>query len=632
MPDLSPAESSTNSNTFPNETSYALNDFFAPEFGSEDPTLHLSSPAVAKAVDFYFQYCHRQPIWCFNYEDLEEMGFLPKELVYSILTLTARFSRAQDQLQFYSDTARTLIMLRVASGTVDLETIESLCLLAYSFFMDGNIYLGQFHLGFAFQLCLSGMIDVEASAPAENALAQRKKRVFWSLLTLEQSYGHPNGLLRVSAEIICPCCVPYKADDEPQNENEPRRSPLPRNEMSSSRTADIDIWSLTAHFGWVWSKVRTYVSDCAQNKLKEPWRHDSMYSLILSEVTEAENKLSQYHRYDSVKFYERKADEVRINRGYWGPWLKLQFMYHCILGMVNHPFLYIVASQHNADLAIPNAFWRRSTELALLHATWIVRMIDMVTDKKMRLSDPFFGHAAAVAATVHLYYCRAADPRLKFKSKTDVAKCRKFLENFVSFSPACQVLVCRTTTLNIHTDIHSNEIHDKDQTLEKILHIAFQSENVDFDWTPSRMYLSVSLMWDVLRANCTPNGQDNSTTGLLHRSLIPTVTREDSVQSSSTLEIVVASSPEVTVNTADGGQTAHMPPKVRSGTTPAAPFSPGGIDLEDTLVVPNDDLMLNTPWLWSDPTNWTETDNSMNRQRVDNNMDGVYTWWDLGNL
>lgn len=65
----------------------------------------------------------------------------------------------------------------------------------------------------------------------------------------------------------------------------------------------------------------------------------------------------------------------------------------------------------------------------------------MVTEKDMRLTEAFFGHAAAVAATVHLYYCRAADPRLKFKSKTDLAKCRRFLEGFVEFSPACRALV-----------------------------------------------------------------------------------------------------------------------------------------------------------------------------------------------
>ena len=35
----------------------------------------------------------------------------------------------------YGDSARTLVMLRIANGTVELETIESLCLLSYSSFL-----------------------------------------------------------------------------------------------------------------------------------------------------------------------------------------------------------------------------------------------------------------------------------------------------------------------------------------------------------------------------------------------------------------------------------------------------------------------------------------------------------------
>lgn len=41
----------------------------------------------------------------------------------------------------YGDSARTLVMLRIANGTVELETIESLCLLSYSSF------LGKLHCG-----------------------------------------------------------------------------------------------------------------------------------------------------------------------------------------------------------------------------------------------------------------------------------------------------------------------------------------------------------------------------------------------------------------------------------------------------------------------------------------------------
>lgn len=285
------------------------------------------------------------------------------------------------------------------------------------------------------------MLDVNSTYGVECPAAERKRRLFWSLQSLEQTYGQINSFLSVPAEVLRPFYL-STGDDQAQKNLEQKPPPLPTDDIGCTDPSDIGIWSLALHFGWVWSRVRSYVSDCAQSRLKEPWRHDSMYAMVLSDLTELENKLSLCHRYDSVKFYERRADELRIHRDYWAPWLKLQFTYHSILTLMNHPFLYIVASQYNHNLTIPNTFWRRSSEVVLLHATWIVRMIDMVSEKKMRLIDPFFGHAAAIAATVHLYYCCAADPRLKFKSKTDFAKCRRFLKSFVPFSPGCQSLVC----------------------------------------------------------------------------------------------------------------------------------------------------------------------------------------------
>lgn len=68
-------------------------------------------------------------------------------------------------------------------------------------------------------------------------------------------------------------------------------------------------------------------------------------------------------------------------------------------------------------------------------------MIDMVTEKEVQLIDPFYGHAAAIAATVHLYFCCATDSRLKQKSKVDFEKCKRFLKSFALFSPACAILV-----------------------------------------------------------------------------------------------------------------------------------------------------------------------------------------------
>lgn len=432
-----------------------LSDPYLLALGYEDSKVNPSS-RISQAIDQYFQYCHRQPIWCFEREEVKDPSYLSEELVCSILTLTARFSQERDELQHYGDTARTLIMLRIANGSVELETLESMCLLAYSSFLgtsstslqstlltetDGNISLGRFHLGLALQLCRSAMLDMNSTYGVECPSAERKQRLFWSLQSLEQTYGQINTFLSVPADVLRPFYI-TTGDEQAQKGLDTKPPPLPTDSIGCTDPSDIGIWSLALHFGWVWSRVRVYVSDCAQSKLKEPWRHDSMYAMVLSDLTELENKLSLCHRYDSVKFYERRPDELRMHRQYWAPWLKLQFTYHSILTMMNHPFLYIVASQYNHNLTIPNTFWRRSSELVLLHATWIVRMIDMITEKKMRLIDPFFGHAAAIAATVHLYYCCAADPRLKFKSKTDFAKCRRFLKSFVSFSPACESLVC----------------------------------------------------------------------------------------------------------------------------------------------------------------------------------------------
>ncbi|EPS29317.1 hypothetical protein PDE_04266 [Penicillium oxalicum 114-2] len=588
-----------------------LNDPFLLGLGFENSKISPSS-RVSQAVDLYFQYCHRQPIWCFDREEVKDTSYISEELVCSILTLTARFSTEREELLHYGDSARTLVMLRIANGTVELETIESLCLLSYSSFLDGNNHLARFHLGLALQLCRSAMLDLHSTYSIDCPLAERKKRLFWSLQCLEQTYGQIHDVLGVPAEVLRSFYVSSHDDLGLFRDLDTRPPPLPFDEVGCTTSSDLGIWSLALHFGWVWSRVRSYVFDCAQNRLKEPWRHDSLYTMVLSDVTELENKLSLCHRYDSVKFYERRAEEVRANRAYWAPWLKFQFTYHSILTVLNHPFLYIVASQYNHKLTIPNTFWRRSSELVLLHATWIVRLIDMVSEKKLRLIDPFFGHAAAIAATVHLYYCCAADPRLKFKSKTDFTKCRKFLKTFVSFSPACEKL---------------------NQTLDKMTRIASGSEKVDFDWEPSKILLSIPLMWDLLQVNCTPRSPETTSAGLLHPSLNPAGAQDEMEDISSTLEIIVAMSPEITVNTTDGGSAAHLPPKLPQRKR-SAPDPPTTRDMTDTLVAPADSLMTNTPWLWTEPPQFIDMD-TLGYPESESTMatiDGFSTWWDYGNL
>ncbi|KXH30430.1 hypothetical protein CNYM01_00598 [Colletotrichum nymphaeae SA-01] len=545
---------------------------------------------MATGINLYFKYCHRQPIWCFERDEVGDYDSLPEELASSILALTSRFSEQRDHMQLFSSNAKTLIMLRIANGTVDITTIESLCLLSYASFIDGNVHLGQFHLGLSLQLCRSAMLDMESVYAVDDSTTDRKKRLFWSLQLLEQSYGRQDGLLSFPNDVRRPTLPSSGSQSEQDSCKAP---PLPRDDLGTSSPGETGIWNTSVCLGWVWSQVRKYVSDCSRNILKEPWRHDSTYAKVLSDFMETENRIPMCHRYDSVKFYERKIDELKVNRDYWAPWLKEQFTYHAIPTVLNHPFLYIVGAQHNPNLGIPNTFWRRSSEQALLHATWIVRMIDMVVDKQVPLVDPFFGHVAAIAATVHLYYCCAAAARLKHKSNTDFAKCRRFLKSFIPCSAACGAL---------------------DRNLDRMTRIAAGTENMDVeDWMPSKIYLSVPLMWEILQFNSTTDCQEIPTAGLLDASLTPAVPPVDT-SDSSTLEIIVATSPEITINIADGGQEAPTSTYKRthnvssnpanstatssssSSTSRAAVFDPPTVEQIDSLTFNT------TPWLYADPS------------------------------
>lgn len=169
--------------------------------------------------------------------------------------------------------------------------------------------------------------------------------------------------------------------------------------------------------------------------------------------------------------------------------------------------------------------------------------------------------------------------------------------------------------------------------MDKMTRIASGSEDVDYDWEPEKIHLSIPLMWDVLQINCKPKPHEVSTGGLLHPSLTPTVSTEEADDSpTSTLEVIVAMSPNVTVNTADGGQAAHMPPNL--ARTSAANYSPD-LGLGEKLLAPADSLMTNTPWLWADPSQFVDLENSVgyaDSESAFGNIEGFSTWWDFGNL
>ena len=132
--DVTRSRNSASAYQSPSPPSHAI-EYLLPSLARHnDPKPELSLSTIAKAIDLYFNLFHRQPIWCFDRQELPRDLSTKPEVAYSLLELTARFSR-QTGLPRYGEIARWNIMTRVAAGTVELETIESLCLLAYSAFI-----------------------------------------------------------------------------------------------------------------------------------------------------------------------------------------------------------------------------------------------------------------------------------------------------------------------------------------------------------------------------------------------------------------------------------------------------------------------------------------------------------------
>lgn len=95
-----------------------------------------------QVIELYFQYNHRQPLWVFEPEDLSFPENCSQEVLFAVLSLASRYSTltlTPDELaqtiSKYSQAARNLIISKIANGTVDLATLQSLCILSFSNFV-----------------------------------------------------------------------------------------------------------------------------------------------------------------------------------------------------------------------------------------------------------------------------------------------------------------------------------------------------------------------------------------------------------------------------------------------------------------------------------------------------------------
>jgi hypothetical protein len=396
-----------------------------------------------------------------------------------------------------------------------------------------NTQLAFLHISLAGTLLSCAGLDVSSSEPPLDDSGQSREKLFWTLTYLTNVYGLCGRSLDVLTKIEKPAYVGSQQDHEQRSSCRPPTWPPEASAQRQSQS--VGIWAFLIQLSALWKQVRTYVSHCAEGTTKTPWSVDSGYSIIAARLMDLETSVPTAYRYDFARFSDQSTDGLKENRDYWSPWLSIQFTYHAVHSMLNHPFLYSSRPQQSAQLAVPNTFWKTSSELALLHATWIVRLIDMVTEKSYHISDPFIGHCTAIAATTLIYFCTAADPRLKQASQSKVLVCNRFLSQLAERWPTCRAM------------------HAK---LQVLMRSAFPKEHQNGQRAPTRTKLSINsnVMWEILDyTRVSPRPYHQQHLGLFHESLAPTQS-DTTADDDDDIEIQVFHNSIREVDTSDGGQ------------------------------------------------------------------------------
>ena len=302
-------------------------------------------------------------------------------------------------------------------------------------------HLAWLQISLLSSLIKGASLDVEIWDNDRRPVVERLRKLFWSVHILTQIYGQRSMTISLLKDVQQPKYTYPFAEARAGKKEIP---PLMPNESAFNKktAANCGIWTYTVQMASLWNEVRNHVALWRDGEAEvAPWSPASGYGTISSHLMDIATEFPSAHRYDSAKFWERSSEELENDRDYWSPWLAIQFTYHAVHSLLNHPFLYSSRPHQNVELAVPNTFWKKLSETSLTHTSWTVRLLDLVLDKNFQGYDPFLGHCVAIAATVHLYYCRTEDSGLKRAVQQRLAKCMTFLRKLAAIWPVCRTMV-----------------------------------------------------------------------------------------------------------------------------------------------------------------------------------------------
>ncbi|KAH7039798.1 uncharacterized protein B0I36DRAFT_357179 [Microdochium trichocladiopsis] len=414
------------------------------------------SPLLWKQVEavgsHYLKYCEGQPLYLFHRETfVRSLRFRSDELLLAILALTLRFKDApatpattssasghaaeeygpQDSLALASK-AHALVMTKIGTRAIELSTLQTLCLLAFVHFHDGNPDQSMPFVTLSMALTYGLFLHAETPAVPASVIEERR-RTYWSIRLLCRLWGMAPSAFDLPGSQSLTSPYPTTPSIPPMSALKPECRTLYVGRHEGAGQRGIMAW--TYHLGEVWSQAMIFVRQrfaaASSSSFSSthhhhshhhqsnqhpppaahiaPWETTSQYNAIMSAFMGFDRALPHLHRYRHLHLGDLTTAQLNESqRDYWAPWLLSRFMYHTIIIIANHPLLVTLQLQGKGNDS--ELFRQQAQFYTAVHTSWIMHFVTFIESKGYELADPTMGYCAGVVATVELQMSFAAPP------------------------------------------------------------------------------------------------------------------------------------------------------------------------------------------------------------------------------
>ncbi|KAJ5899550.1 hypothetical protein N7495_004294 [Penicillium taxi] len=429
-------------------------------------SLSATQPAPSNPQDSGAIFRYFGPSALSNFLQLAAFAFILLEA--SSLRFKGRGIRdSQVELEIKSKTEKAvqIVMERLANGTVELSTIQTLCILSMLEYTAGHLVRAGFYTRTACFLInnIRGQ-DLESWNTLEESEHDERRACHASVIILQNIQGsvQPTPLKDISSPLETML-----------------RKDLSRS--SSSSKLDIGLNKANMHISDGWALACRYAMDPVTVDVHPPWHPQSDYAMITYRHTEHESCMPLKYRLHASRFQEHPPAELEAHRDYWGPWIFFQIAWHAVPCILNHPFL-LSMRLRSFRRTMPQSFLRNSFEQLTLHSGWIVHLLELFETKGFEVSDPTIGHCVAVVATIHLQHSFTDDPVFNNKAQVNFRKCLRFLRGMGTRWP--------------HID---RQVHQLEQLRNSISPGGLTTESISSGSNSRRKWsVNLQLLWKII--------------------------------------------------------------------------------------------------------------------------------------